>query len=211
MTTAIKPAAEQPATDLPEALSAAPAATSCVQRQKAILALRLGMRFSPTLPFDQWVRIGARVAAHEDASAWWLGDWLNYGKAKYGATYQRGLELTGLEYETLRNYAMVARRFELSRRRDKLSFQHHAEVCALPNDQQDRWLDLAEAERWSRSELRRRLQAESPTRRAETLRLAVDPERAARWSAAARESGSELKRWILDTLDQEAHRLEAAD
>ena len=58
---------------------------------------------------------------------------------------------TGLDYQTLREYGVVARRFEWSRRRDNLSFQHHAEVCALTGAEQDRWLDLAAPNRWSRS------------------------------------------------------------
>ena len=35
-------------------------------------------------------------------------------------------------------------RFDLSRRRDKLSFGHHAELAALPEHEQDEWLDQAE-------------------------------------------------------------------
>jgi hypothetical protein len=96
------------------------------------------MRFSSTFSFQKWLEVGRRVRIHEDASRWWLGDWLNYGKRMYGRRYKRGVELTGLDYQTLRNYAMVARRFEMSRRRDKLSFQHHAELCALSNEVQDR-------------------------------------------------------------------------
>jgi hypothetical protein len=53
-------------------------------------------------------------------------------------------------YQTLRNYAVVARRLKLSRRRDNLSFQHHAEVCALGFEEQDRWLDLAAESPWRR-------------------------------------------------------------
>jgi hypothetical protein len=45
---------------------------------------------------------------------------------------KEGIELSGLDYQTVRNDSMVARGFEMSRRRDNLSFQHHAEVCALP-------------------------------------------------------------------------------
>ena len=41
-----------------------------------------------------------------------------------------------LDYQTLRNYAWVARRFAMSRRRDTLSFGHHAEVPALPEPEQ---------------------------------------------------------------------------
>jgi hypothetical protein len=62
---------------------------------------------------------------------------------------------TSLDYQTLRNYAWVARRFNLSRRRDALSFAHHAEVAALPDPEQDYWLRKAESESWSRNKLRR--------------------------------------------------------
>jgi hypothetical protein len=45
----------------------------------------------------------------------------------------------------------------MSRRRDKLSFQHHAEVAPLPEPDQDLWLNRAERLGWSLSELRRQL------------------------------------------------------
>jgi hypothetical protein len=170
---------------------------------------RMGIRFSPVLPFDDWLDLGRRVGTHADASLWWLGDWLVYGKYKYGRQYKRGIALTGLDYQTLRNYAAVARRFEMSRRRDKLSFQHHAEVCALTDEEQDHWLDRAEQGRWSRNELRRRLRSELdrelPAARA--LKLAIDAEREARWREAAARHDSELEAWIVSTLDVAASSL----
>ena len=44
----------------------------------------------------------------------------------------------------------VAHKFEISRRRENLSFSHHAEVTALEPAEQDDWLDRAEAEKWAR-------------------------------------------------------------
>jgi len=169
--------------------------------------LRVGLRFIAGMTFDRWVEVGRRVRAHEDASLWWLGDWLNYGRQMYGDRYQRGIELTGLEYQTLRNYAMVARRFELSRRRDKLSFQHHAEVCALASDAQERWLDRCEREHLTRNELRYRLRNERQRNTIPappSLRLSVDGERRALWLAAASASGVALDAWIVHTLDAAA-------
>jgi hypothetical protein len=61
----------------------------------------------------------------------WLGDWLIFGRYKYGTRYRQAIGATGLDYQTLRNYAVVARRFEPSRRRSTLRAQHHAEVSAL--------------------------------------------------------------------------------
>lgn len=174
----------------------------------APMPMRLGMRFSRGLRFEQWVAIGRRVADRADASLWWLGDWLVFGSRMYGPRYERGIQLTGLDYQTLRNYAMVARRFELSRRRDTLSFQHHAEVCALPSDQQDRWLDRAEADGWSRNELRRRLRTDREETKAPSastaVRVTVDRDTEARWRHAAKLSGSELESWIVRTLDEAA-------
>jgi hypothetical protein len=109
------------------------------------------------LSYARWQAIGARLTAQAEATSWWLGDWLVFGEERYGARYADAIEHTGLEYKTLRNYAVVARRFAMSRRRDTLSFQHHAEVCPMVDRDQDRWLDSAEENRWSKAELRRRI------------------------------------------------------
>jgi len=53
----------------------------------------------------------------------------------------------------------VARRFELERRRDNLSFAHHAEVAPLTQPEQDYWLRVAEEKGWSRNQLRREVRA----------------------------------------------------
>ena len=168
------------------------------------------MRFRRDLGFQEWLAIGRQVAVYSDASLWWLGDWLLYGTRTYGHRYQRGLEVTGLDYQTLRNYARVARCFEFSRRRERLSFHHHAEVCALAPAQQDDWLDRAESGRWSRNELRRRLQIERrAAERPSPMKIAlpVDAERQARWRSAAEHEGQELTPWIMDTLDRAAGTL----
>jgi hypothetical protein len=47
----------------------------------------------------------------------------------------------GPAYQTCRNAASIANAFELSRRRDNLTFRHHAEVSALPPDEADALLD----------------------------------------------------------------------
>lgn len=172
--------------------------------------LRVGMRFSPALEFRDWVGVGRRIGLHANASLWWLGDWLIFGKAAYRRSYKRGVLLTGLEYKTLRNYAVVARCFGVSRRRDKLSFHHHAEVCALAREEQDLWLDRAEAEGWTRNELRRRLRLErtgEPSTTAVTVRLSTEPTRTERWERAAALSESELQQWIVNVLDEAANRL----
>jgi hypothetical protein len=167
------------------------------------------MRFDPLLALDGWKALGATIAAHSDATTWWLGDWLAFGRLKYGRRYKEGIALTGLDYQTLRNYAAVARRFELSRRRDNLSFQHHAEVCALTDDEQTFWLDLAEQQRWSKTELRRRTRAAAtgalhPALPTTVLRLTVESHREHRWREAARQGDDRLEDWMAQVLDEAA-------
>lgn len=169
--------------------------------RRSFHACATGMRFDALLPFESWTALGAKIGLHANASCWWLGDWLLFGRMKYGRRYKDAVEDTGLDYQTLRNYAVVARRFEASRRRTDLTFQHHAEVCSLPDPEQDSWLDQAAAEGWSRNELRRRLRVSRGTRHTSTLRIAVDAERERRWRSAARHSECSLELWIPRVLD----------
>lgn len=120
-----------------------------------ILLPRIGLRLPQRLAFDKWVTIGQQLSTVTTSSAWCLGDWLVYGEAAFTGRYREAVEQTSLDYQTLRNYAWVARRFAMSRRRDKLSFGHHAEVAALPEPEQDFWLRKAEDFSWSRNQLRR--------------------------------------------------------
>jgi hypothetical protein len=178
--------------------------------------LRTGMRFDPLMPIDRWKAVGARLAAYSDAASWWLGDWMAFGQAKYGRRYKEGIALTGLEYQTLRNYATIARRFDVSRRRDNLSFQHHAEVCSLSDDDQERWLDVADRHGWSKTELRRRVRAdapelETPTGASTVVRLALEPQREQLWRNAAQHDHRDLEMWILGVVDDAARKGSVTD
>jgi hypothetical protein len=118
---------------------------------------RRGLRLPQKISFDKWVGVGRYLSAIASSSAWCLGDWLVYGEASFNGRYRDAIELTSLDYQTLRNYAWVARRFALSRRRDMLSFAHHTEVAALSEPEQDFWLRKAEDHEWSVKRLRREL------------------------------------------------------
>jgi hypothetical protein len=183
--------------------AAAPAACG---RSRAVRSTTTGARFDPLLPFEAWRDLGRRLGTYSNATSWWLGDWLAFGQMKYGRRYKQAIAATGLDYQTLRNYAVVARRFEPSRRRPDLTFQHHADLCALPDDEQDHWLNLAAAGGWSRNELRRRLRAADGQRAAadEILRLAVAHRRAERWREAAQRTQCCFEAWAVRVLDDAA-------
>jgi hypothetical protein len=119
-----------------------------------------GMLFPENLSERAWEQIGSSLRELVNSSVWWLADWVNYGESTYGwRRYKEAIERTGLDYQTLRNYAWVGRRFEHHRRRDGLSFAHHAEVARLSPPEQDYWLRKAEQQKWSRNELRRTVRA----------------------------------------------------
>jgi hypothetical protein len=166
------------------------------------------LRFDPLLAFETWEQLGARIARYATGTSWWLGDWLAFGQEKYGRRYKSAIAATGLDYQTLRNYAVVARRFPFHRRRADLTFQHHAELCALSDEAQELWLDRATHHGWSKAELRRRLRgAASPPRAREAgtgLRLSIDEASVRRWQRAAARSGEELEAWVICALDAAA-------
>lgn len=112
------------------------------------------------MPFSDWVEHGRRLGLMGRSGGWWVGDWLNYGNAVYGERYVRASRITHYDVQTLMNMAYVASRFDPSRRRESLSWSHHAEVTALEPEHQDRLLVRAEAERLSVRDLRDELRRE---------------------------------------------------
>ena len=99
------------------------------------------------LSFEQWAAIGRSIAHVSSGIAWALGDWLIYGEQTYADRYRSAIESTQLDYQTLRNLAWVARAFDSSRRREGLSFSHHAEVAVLPEPEQELWLPVPKRSR----------------------------------------------------------------
>jgi hypothetical protein len=110
-----------------------------------------------TLDLEEWIRLGTRLGSIGRGAAWWIGDWVNYGNAKFGEKYSRAARVTGYDVQSLMNMAYVSSRFQVSRRREMLSWSHHAEVAALSTQEQEQWLDLAERDRLSVHGLRDKL------------------------------------------------------
>jgi hypothetical protein len=176
---------------------------------RRVRATRTGLTLADGLPYQAWERIGLQVGVLVDSSAWWIGDWLLYGQRTYGDRYATAAAATGFTYQTLRNYAWVASRFAMSRRRDSLSFGHHAEVAALEEDEQEAWLRRADLRRWSRNELRRNVRAARAAGHAlpggpVSIALRVEDPRYERWRAAADAEGRVLLEWMTAALDEAA-------
>jgi hypothetical protein len=113
------------------------------------------------LTLADWARQGRCLGSVGRACGWWIGDWIRYGNVRYGEKYETAAKVTGYDIQSLMNMAYVASRFEISRRREKLSFSHHAELAALAPDAQERWLDRAQLAGLSSRRLREELRREA--------------------------------------------------
>jgi hypothetical protein len=131
--------------------------------------------------YDCWAAIGLRLQGAAGSVHWWLGDWLQYGSERYGETYAQAIAETPFTYKHLANCKWVANRIDISRRRENLSWGHHAEVAGLTDQQQDDLLDDSIAHKWSvhrlREEVRTVKALADPNRMVPIPAVAPDPPR----------------------------------
>ena len=107
-----------------------------------------------TPTFKQWEKVGQFIKRSHEAVQFWRGDWLNYGEH----TYDQWTQYFGEEeasYQTLANEKWVASRIPPSRRRETLSWSHHAEVADLGEEDQEQMLSMAEEHKMNRSDFRK--------------------------------------------------------
>jgi hypothetical protein len=160
-------------------------------------ACAVGLELPNDLTFDQWTAIGSVLQGAQRSMMWWIGDWLHFGERKWGEMYADAVEQTGRQEQTLMNAKWVAGRMPISRRREKLSWGHHAAVAGAEGEsEQDELLALAESDGLNvnelRREVRRRKGFSEPTPRAE-------PEPApAPFDGPDRELALKLRDWLTD-------------
>jgi len=112
---------------------------------------------------ERWTDVGRALADIGQSLTWAIGDWLLYGEQQeWGDPYTEAQTVFGLSIGYLRNCKWVAKSFEISRRRDNLSWAHHREVMGLEPDEQDRWLDRASKNGWTTRELQAWLKGDKP-------------------------------------------------
>ena len=109
------------------------------------------------MTYEEWEDEIKQVTKDRWETAWKLGALLNYGERMWGEKYAQALDATHYEYNTLAKFKYVESRFQGLRRRKKLSWSHHEAVASLPPKEADKWLDKAEANDWSRADLRSHL------------------------------------------------------
>jgi hypothetical protein len=84
------------------------------------------------LTFAAWLAEGERLVRDHDDRLWRIGDWWNAGE-KWDRERTAMLDSdawSGPDRDTCHTCGWVARRFEISRRRENLSFGHHRELAS---------------------------------------------------------------------------------
>jgi len=96
---------------------------------------KTGLDLPSELSKDEWEDIGIKLKQLDTAIGWMIGDWLNHGQWKWGEKYtNKYARSLGYEEKTLRKFASVSRRTEMSLRSDKLSFKHHRVALQKTDD-----------------------------------------------------------------------------
>lgn len=108
------------------------------------------------LTYEQFTGVGTVLAMMDEATSWWIGDWLNYGE-NHIANYEQAVHLTGLAEDTLAQWAWVARQVPPERRREDVKWTMHRAVAPLTAREQTRWLAKAAKKQWTASDLKRAL------------------------------------------------------
>ena len=104
-----------------------------------------GIEFHGELSFEEWESLGEKLGDAERSIGFMIGDWINYAEQKWGEKYNEAIGCTGLEYQTLRAYAYVAKKIDLLNRFNNLTFTHHFTVAKLKDaDERRHWLEMAE-------------------------------------------------------------------
>jgi hypothetical protein len=119
----------------------------------ALTPTRLSLASRPDLTFEQFKAIGIYLSRVHDGTKFWVADWYLEGEQRFGEEMVQAVTATGRSERTLLNWVWVARSVPPSRRRENLTFTHHAIVAPLEPAEQAEWLDRAECDRWSSREL----------------------------------------------------------
>lgn len=119
----------------------------------------LGVKFSENVSIEEWEKFGEQIGRLVNSSQFIVGDWLNFGREKWDRNeFKKRVEIaevkTGLDPDTLKVYACLARRVPFENRNPKCSFQLHRIVAKLEPTEQSKWLNIAEKKAMTGKRLR---------------------------------------------------------
>jgi len=114
----------------------------------------VGLCSDDTPTQNEWYEVGRVLQRIGSGIQWLWGDWIEKGEKVWGKTYAEAVEISGLDSQTLQDYAWVARHVHQSLRKRELSFNHHKVIAHLSEADQVYWLNEALEKKWTVAEMR---------------------------------------------------------
>lgn len=165
---------------------------------------RLGLVMRTGATEADWRAAGAAITLVGEAYQWLVGDWLVIGEHRWGRSYQEAAAALELEYNTIKEWAWVARAVNLSVRTYKLPWSAHRLVASIESDDDKRaWLNAAVEQGWSVARLRQELQAAS------TGEIAARPTATERYTMLALKLQAGLQKFVQQASADERGELAA--
>lgn len=173
---------------------------------------QIGIQFVGDLTLAEWEEMGVKLGRVGRCVGFLIGDWLAYGEGKgeryykprgveqthIPTIYSRAMEITRLEYNTLRDYAKTAKAVKLCVRTHNLAFSVQRAVAPIKSeDEQRKWLALAERHEMSKRRLARSIEAGKPLSREEV----ISSEPAVRGVVTLPLLVNRLDAWLRDRMD----------
>lgn len=92
--------------------------------------------------FEDWREVIGHALQASRSIGFVIGDLINYAGKRWGEKYKEAQELTGLDYQTLKQYSSVCARVKPYARAYGLSWKHHCRVAPLKEAEQIKWLEI---------------------------------------------------------------------
>lgn len=128
-----------------------------------------GLNITGDIEWDEFSALGKKLLTVHDCMQFALGDWINYGGARWGEKYKEALEKTPYPYHTLATFSWVCRRFpsdireQISNQLENyFSYTRLLVVSRLPDDVVLEMLELAKLNRWTVSKLQEEVDRRYP-------------------------------------------------
>lgn len=170
-----------------------------------VVATANALIFEAEVGFNDWRRLGEKIAATANRAAWAIGDWRVYGD-RWDTNGEDGkpeaLAAIDLADVTVRQYAQVARVFPPDARAS-VSWRHHFVLVGVKDERTRlRWLSEVERHGWSTRELEERLsEGRIDGKRLPSLSVRATGEIVARFEARALALGVPPRDLALEVLE----------
>ena len=109
----------------------------------------LALNLPPDLAYPDWVATGRSLATRKVQTEWMIADWLTFGRTNFAEQIELELGTLGMDNRDVKRIEKTAQAFPPALRDPTLSFDHHAHVADLPQQEALPLLKQAKSERWT--------------------------------------------------------------